>query len=219
MAAQTYSDLFTYDSFEFCGKVAVSYKNVTLLKDVCGKKVGSKIEEIRLDTTNGKFTVPRRKSIRLEETAAANTLVEFKGVHTRFPDTDEPVDEEDVSIPAPKAQRKKKATTALSKTAAVLDKGETSSRPNNISGMIGLRIYENKRRKLLRVESVDDHIAREIHNQLRKEMRAVTSDMSMGSRGELTFTFQTSTMECIPEMKTLTEFIVIGCRYYYMRLV
>jgi hypothetical protein len=85
--------------------------------------------------------------------------------------------------------------------------------------MIGLRIYENKRRKLLRVESRDDLIAREIDNHLRKEMRAVKSDITMGPRGDLTFTFQTSSMECIPEMKTLTEFIVIGCRYYYSRLV
>jgi hypothetical protein len=183
---------------------------VTLLKDVCGKKTGSKIEEIRLDTTNGKFTVPRRKSIRVEETAAAKTLVEFKGKHTRFPDTVETVDEKDILF---------YCANPTEWTKKLEDKGETSSRPTNISGMMGLKIYENKRRKLLRVESVDDFISREIDNQLRKEMHAVTSEMSMGSRGELTFTFQTSSMECIPEMKTLTEFIVNDRTYYYMRLV
>jgi hypothetical protein len=128
-----------------------------------------------------------------ETETAAKTLVEFKGKHTRFPDTDE-----DKGAP--------------------LDKGESSSRPNNISGMIGLRIYENKR-KLLRVKSRDDLLARKIDEHFRKEMRAVNSDITMGPRGDLTFTFQTSSMECIPEMKTLTEFIVIGCRYYYKRVV
>ena len=138
--------------------------------------------------------------------------VEFKGVHTRFTDDDE----KDILFYSanPKAWRKK-----LEDKATAIEKGETSSRPNNISGMMGLKIYENKRRKLLRVESVDDIISREIHNQLRKEMRAVTYDMSMGSRGELTFTFQTSSMECIPEMKTLTEFIVNDRKYYYSRIV
>jgi hypothetical protein len=130
------------------------------------------------------------------------TVVEFKGVHTRFPD-----DDEKSEVVSPNAK------------ATAIEKGETSTRPNNISGMMGLKIYENKRRKLVRVESVDDFISREIHNQLRKEMHAVTYDMSMGSRGELTFTFQTSSMECIPAVKTLTEFIVNDRKYYYSRVV
>jgi len=190
--AHQYSDLFTYQSFEVCGNT-VSYVNATLLKELGGKKVGAEIAEIQLNVSTGKITVPRRRSARTDEIAAAKTLVEFKGVHTRFPDTDEPVDDE---------------------------KDESSSRthPNNISGMIGLRIYETKR-KLLRVASRDDLLARKIDEYLRKEMRAVKSDITVGPRGDITFTFQTSSMECIPEMKTITEFIVIGCRYYYMRVV
>ena len=196
----TYSDLFTYESIAFFESYVV-YSNVTLLKDLCRKKVGTAHEEIHLNTTNGKFTIPRPRSkaralstrSKTEIETAAKTLVEFKGKHTRFPDD----------------------STESVKTKA-FEKGESSS---NISGMIGLRIYENKRRKLLHVESVGDLIARKIDNHLRKEMRAVKSDMSMGSRGDLTFTFQTSSMECIPEMKTLTEFIVDGYRYYYARLV
>jgi hypothetical protein len=204
MATQ-YSDLFTYGTFVGIQDWrSVCYSNVVLLKDLCGKKAGATVDKIILDTTTGKFTVPRSTRTSTAMETAAKTLVEFKGVHTRFPDSD------DESPPKP--SKKKKATTAI-------EKGETSTRPNNISVMMGLKIYENKRRKLVRVESVDDFISREIHNQLRKEMHAVTSDMSMGSRGELTFTFQTSSMEYIPEMKTLTEFIVIGCTYYYSRVV
>jgi hypothetical protein len=147
-----------------------------------------------------------------ETETAAKTLVEFKGKHTRFPDSDD----EDILF---YCANPKEWTKKLEDKGAPLDEGETSSRPNNISGMIGLRIYENKRRKLLRVESVDALLARKIDEHFRKEMRAVKSDITMGPRGDLTFTFQTSSMECIPEMKTLTEFIVIGCRYYYMRVV
>ena len=158
-----------------------------------------------------------------ETETAAKTLVEFKGKHTRFPDTDEDkvatLDKDILFYSAnPKEWTKKledKCAPPLDKTKA-FEKGESSS---NISGMIGLRIYENKRRKLLRVASRDDLLARKIDEHFRKEMRAVNSDITMGPCGDLTFTFQTSSMECIPEMKTLTEFIVIGCRYYYMRLV
>jgi hypothetical protein len=203
MATMQYSDLFTYESLAF-SKSDVVYSNVTLLKDICKKKAGTTHEEIHLNTTNGKFTVPRPKApaalstrSKTEIETAAKTLVEFKGKHTRFPDSDEDED----------------------KCAPPLEKGESSARPNNISGMMGLKIYENKRRKLLRVESVGDLIARKIDEHFRKEMHAVKSDMNMGPRGDLTFTFQTSSMECIPEMKTLTEFIVDGCTYYYMRLV
>jgi hypothetical protein len=139
---------------------------------------------------------------------AAKTLVEFKGKHTRFPDTDE--DEKDIRA------NPSEWTKKLEDKGAVFEKGESSS---NISGMMGLRIYENKRRKLLRVESVGDLLARKIDNHLRKEMRAVKSDMTMGSRGDLTFTFQTSSSAYIPAMKMLTEFVVNGYTYYYMRAV
>lgn len=188
--AHQYSDLFTYQSFEVCGNT-VSYVNATLLKELGGKKVGAEIAEIQLNVSTGKITVPRRRSARTDEIAAAKTLVEFKGVHTRFPDT-EPVDDE---------------------------KDESSSRthPNNISGMIGLRIYENKR-KLLRLASVEHLFARKIYEHFCKEMRAVKSDISAGPRGDITFTFQTSSMECIPERGMFHEFIVLGCRYYYKRM-
>lgn len=225
-----YSDLFTYESLMFDG-VHVSYTNVTLLKDMCAKKANVTLDEIRLDTCTGKFTVPRRKSTRVEETIAAKTLVEFKGKHTRFPDEDKDILFYSAN---PKEWTKKledKCAPPLDKTKAIVnielfdktafEKGESSSRPrpNNISGMIGLRIYENKRRKLLHVASRDDLLARKIDEHFRKEMRAVNSDINIGPRGDITFTFQTSSMECIPEMKTLTEFIVIGCKYYYMRVV
>jgi hypothetical protein len=142
--------------------------------------------------------------------------VEFKGVHTRFEDSDneESLDAESAT-PKPK---KKRAVAPRKKKATEVEKGETSSRPDNISGMMGLKIYENKR-KLLRVESVDDSVSRSIDNHLRKEMRAVTSDMSMGRRGELTFTFQTSSFENIPPEKTFVEFIVNDRKYYYSRFV
>jgi len=219
MATIQYSDMFTYDEYTFLmNNYTAIYSNVTLLKDMCGKKADAKLDEIHLDTRTGKFTVPPRHSTRAVETAAAKTLVEFKGVHTRF------TDDEDLPNPLNPKKGRSYRTRATKESSWVTkdkpsDKGESSTQPNNISGMIGLRIYENKRRKLLRVESRDDLIAREIDNHLRKEMRAVKSDITMGPRGDLTFTFQTSSMECIPEMKTLTEFIVIGCRYYYSRLV
>lgn len=144
-----------------------------------------------------------------ETETAAKTLVEFKGKHTRFPDTEE--DKDILFYCANPSEWTKK----IEDKGAHLDKGESS----NISGMMGLRIYENKRRKLLRVESVGDLLARKIDNHLRKEMRAVKSDMTMGSRGDLTFTFQTSSSAYIPAMKMLTEFIVNGYTYYYMRTV
>jgi hypothetical protein len=149
-----------------------------------------------------------------ETETAAKTLVEFKGKHTRFPDTDEdkgaPLDKDILFYCANPTEWKKK----LEDKGAPLDKGESSS---NISGMIGLRIYETKR-KLLRVKSRDDLLARKIDEHFRKEMRAVKSDISVGPRGDITFTFQTSSMECIPVGGMFHEFIVIGCRYYYKRV-
>ena len=89
--AHQYSDLFTYQSFEVHG-ITISYVNATLLMDLCGKKTGSELAEIQLNITTGKFTVPRRHSKRTDEIAAANTLVEFKGVHTRFSDVEPPLE-------------------------------------------------------------------------------------------------------------------------------
>jgi hypothetical protein len=70
-----YSDLFTYETLEFDG-ANVSYANVTLLKKISTKKAGAKLDEIRLNTRTGKFTVPRSKT----------TRIEFQGNHTRFTD-------------------------------------------------------------------------------------------------------------------------------------
>ena len=84
MATQ-YSDMFTYNTLAFDG-ANVCYSGVTLLKDMCAKKSGTKLDEIRLDTRTGKFTVPRLTRAKTAMETAAKTLVEFKGVHTRFED-------------------------------------------------------------------------------------------------------------------------------------
>lgn len=98
--ANQYSDLFTYGVFggiqDWC---TVSYKNVTLLKELCGKKAGTVLDEIRLNTCKGTFTVPR---VQKKKPVA----VEFKGTHTRFED-DEP---EEAPAPAPAPEKKKRVT-------------------------------------------------------------------------------------------------------------
>lgn len=81
--ANQYSDLFTYGVF---GGIrdwhTVSYKNVKLIKDMCGKKNGDEIDEIILDTCTGKFTIPRTPAKKSPVTLTPP--VEFKGKHTRF---------------------------------------------------------------------------------------------------------------------------------------
>lgn len=134
MATPQYSDLFTYGTFvgihDWC---TVSYKNVTLLKDLCGKKAGTTLGEIRLNMTNGKWTVPRGESARAEETeTAAKTLVEFKGVHTRFPE-----EEEDTSVP--------------------VDKGESSK-----TGVVTLKLYEHKRKLFKPDSNIKDYVIKYI---------------------------------------------------------
>ena len=79
--------------------------------------------------------------------------------------------------------------------------------------MITLKLYENKR-KLLKTDTGGD-----IVSHILKNVRAGTSDVSTGGRGELSVTFQTSSMECIPEMNTFVEFIVNDHKYYYKRIV
>jgi hypothetical protein len=109
--ANQYSDLFTYETLAFDG-ANVSYANVTLLKDMSAKKAGAKLDEIRLDTRTGKFTVPRSKAGALstrsktEMETAAKTLVEFQGKHTRFEDIVMPNNEIRVTLKIYENKRK-----------------------------------------------------------------------------------------------------------------
>lgn len=114
MATNQYSDLFTYGTFDGIQDWrSVSYQNVVLLKDLCGKKAGATIDKIILDTTTGKFTVPRTTRASTAMETAARTLVEFKGVHTRFPDDEDSGVPEDSDVPEDDEQVKKTYTLKL----------------------------------------------------------------------------------------------------------
>lgn len=93
MANNQYSDLFEYSTLN---KSTLEYLNVTLLKNMCGKKAGTYIDKIVLNPVNGKFTIPRKKSHKSDTDTAVMAVkppVEFKGVHTRFEDNeDTPLD-------------------------------------------------------------------------------------------------------------------------------
>lgn len=94
--ANTYADLFEYESFQvLCN---IEYMKVKLLKDMCGKKAGTEIDKIVLNPANGVFTIKKtKKTVPVHKPS----IVEFKGVHTRFEDKDEDtsLDEELVYIP------------------------------------------------------------------------------------------------------------------------
>lgn len=81
-----YSDMFQYSSFVM-NTFKIEYSGVTLLKDMCGKKAGDKIDKIVLDPSNGSFTV-KSYSKKIPVPKKPN-MVEFKGVHTRFEDEDD----------------------------------------------------------------------------------------------------------------------------------
>lgn len=84
--ANTYADLFEYESFHvFC---TVEYMKVKLLKDMCGKKAGTEIDKIILNPANGAFTIPKTKK-KAVVPSKKPLGAEFKGVHTRFEDSDE----------------------------------------------------------------------------------------------------------------------------------
>lgn len=177
--ANQYSDMFTYGTFvgihDWC---TVSYKNVTLLKDLCGKKAGTTVDEIRLNMTNGKWTVPRatRAPVAEEETDAAKTLVEFKGVHTRFPEEDEDksVDLDTIPLPSePKVWREDKTK--------VLDKGESSK-----TGVVTLKLYEHKRKLFKPDSSIKEYVIKSILSQVNGTLIEETT----GPRGELLVTLR-----------------------------
>lgn len=109
--ANQYSDLFEYSSFAFLmNNSTLEYSNVTLLKDLCGKKAGTYIDKLVLNPANGNFTVARMRRANAVVAEAAKTLVEFKGVHTRFESESETSEKE----PSPKRTRattKKKPKT------------------------------------------------------------------------------------------------------------
>jgi hypothetical protein len=162
---------------------------------MCGKKAGSKIEEIRLDTTNGKFTVPRRRSTRVDEIVAAKTLVEFKGKHTRFPDDD------DENLPRPSNSKARRTKLEVS----VLEKGESSK-----TGVVTLKLYENKRKLFKPDSEIKQHVLNDLPGKLVEE--------TVGSRGELLVTIRPSNEI---HMNTLTEFFVHGCSKvcYFSRVI
>lgn len=93
--ANTYADLFEYESFQvLCKKI--EYMKVKLLKDMCGKKAGTEIDKIVLNPANGVFTIKKtKKTVPVHKPS----IVEFKGVHTRFEDKDESLDEDLVYVP------------------------------------------------------------------------------------------------------------------------
>ena len=86
--AFTYADIFQYKSFVF-NKSKIEYSVVTLLKELCGKKTGSKIEKIVLNPADGSWTIPKSKAPPVP--TPKKTFVEFKGVHTRFEDSDDEI--------------------------------------------------------------------------------------------------------------------------------
>lgn len=188
-----YSDMFTYESRAFDG-ANVSYSNATLLKDLCGKKAGVTLDEIRLDTRTGKFTVPRFKVSTRATTAmetAAKTLVEFKGKHTRFTDAEDSTTVED-------------NVSWLGNEGFVL--------PTVHQAVVTLKIYENKR-KLYKPDSTLDKY---VLDSVTKAVNGTLIENSTGSRGELLVKLAAS--DEIP-MKTLFEFTSGTRKFYYSRVV
>lgn len=99
MATTQYSDTFEYSSFcVIMNTCKIEYSGVILLKEMCGKKVGTKIDKLILDPSNGCFSIP--KGVR--KVKEVKPPVEFKGVHTRF-ESPEPEPK-----PKPKRTTKKK---------------------------------------------------------------------------------------------------------------
>jgi hypothetical protein len=124
MATNQYSDIFMYEYISVFNIIS-KYTNVTLLKDFDGHVSGSKFDYVHLNLKTGKFEFsPVNTRVTRSETMAAKTLVEFKGVHTRFTD-DSTESDEDISNEVDTSPEMKTYT---------------------------LKLYENKR-KLLRQDS------------------------------------------------------------------
>ncbi len=101
----TYADMFEYSSFVIVTNTCkIEYSDVTLLKDMCKKKAGTKLPKIVLNPKTGAFTIPRAARVTVKKAAP----VEFKGVHTRFEDKDESLDK-------PKKKRATKKETTVFK--------------------------------------------------------------------------------------------------------
>lgn len=209
MATPQYSDLFTYCIFvgihDWC---TVSYKNVTLLKDLCGKKAGTTLGEIRLNMTNGKWTVPRGESSKgkpEEETETeAKTLVEFKGKHTRFQDSDDEnviwLGNEGFELPLP--SNPKAWRTKLEDKTKVLDKGESSK-----TGVVTLKLYEHKRKLFKPDSSIKEYVIKYILSHVNGTLVEETT----GPRGELLVTLRSPESEQIPK-NVLLPFTVCTAR-------
>lgn len=87
MASNTYCDMFTYGSFVIVMNTRmIEYSDVTLLKNMCGKKTGTKLDKIVLNPRNGSWSIPVSAAA---PSPKKYTFVEFKGVHTRFEDDEE----------------------------------------------------------------------------------------------------------------------------------
>ena len=90
--AYHYTDLITYESFNIVMNTCmIEYMDATLLKHMCGKKPGTKVEKIVLNPKDGSWKIPKRP---VHVSAPKKTFVEFKGVHTRFEDSDASLDKE-----------------------------------------------------------------------------------------------------------------------------
>lgn len=217
-----YSDIFTYETLAFDG-ANVSYTSVTLLKDLCGKKAGVSVDEIRLDTRTGKFTVPRSKAPALSNAStrattametAAKTLIEFKGKHTRFPDSTEVEDDEpDTRVCA---HEDSEDAVWLGNERFVLP---PPVRPDPAPTVVTLKLYENKR-KLFKPDST---INKYVIDSVIKATNGILVEESTGPRGCLMLNVRTS-MELTKN--TLTEFTVCTSRsgrgtrkMYYSRVV
>lgn len=101
----TYADMFEYASFTVVmNDCTIEYSDVTLLKDMCKKKAGTKLPKIVLNPKTGAFTVPRAAPVTVKKAP-----VEFKGVHTRFED------EEHSSLDKPKKKRATKKEKTIFK--------------------------------------------------------------------------------------------------------
>ena len=104
MASNKYSDLITYESlFIVMNTCTIEYTDVTLLKDMCGKKAGAYLNKIVLNPKDGSWTIPNSLSKAAPVPTPKKTFIEFKGVHTRFEDEsldkDSSLDDDLVYIP------------------------------------------------------------------------------------------------------------------------
>ena len=95
--ASKYANLFEYESFRIVMNTCmIEYTCVTLLNQVCGKKPGDQIDRIVLNPADGSWSIPvkTKKKPLMAPVPKKSNIVEFKGVHTRFEDSDESLDKE-----------------------------------------------------------------------------------------------------------------------------